>query len=121
MGGGAEGCFEHVLRNARDLGLCGVCGEVQSPKSQVQSHGSFGHATRITLPSSIFYLLSLTLFACSLMSKSMLVTLPFVLLLLDYWPLNRFQKTQAPHRSAPFILRPSSFSKSSPSSPSRWL
>jgi protein O-mannosyl-transferase len=29
------------------------------------------------------------LFACGLMSKPMLVTLPFVLLLLDYWPLNR--------------------------------
>lgn len=31
------------------------------------------------------------LFILGLMSKSMLVTLPFVLLLLDYWPLNRFQ------------------------------
>jgi len=29
-------------------------------------------------------------FALGLMSKSMLVTLPFVLLLLDYWPLRRF-------------------------------
>ncbi len=32
------------------------------------------------------------LFALSLMSKAMLVTLPFVLLLLDYWPLQRLQK-----------------------------
>jgi len=30
-------------------------------------------------------------FALGLMSKPMLVTLPFVLLLLDYWPLNRLQ------------------------------
>jgi tetratricopeptide (TPR) repeat protein len=30
-------------------------------------------------------------FVLGLMSKPMLVTLPFVLLLLDYWPLNRFQ------------------------------
>lgn len=30
------------------------------------------------------------LFALGLMSKPMLVTVPFVLLLLDYWPLNRF-------------------------------
>jgi hypothetical protein len=30
------------------------------------------------------------LFACSLMSKSMLVTLPCVMLLLDVWPLRRF-------------------------------
>ena len=29
------------------------------------------------------------LFALGLLSKNMLVTLPFVLLLLDYWPLNR--------------------------------
>jgi tetratricopeptide (TPR) repeat protein len=36
------------------------------------------------------YLLTLLLFALGLMSKPMLVTLPFLLLLLDYWPLNRF-------------------------------
>src|SRR3989440_4089801 len=35
------------------------------------------------------YLLVLLMFALGLMSKPMLVTLPFVLLLLDYWPLNR--------------------------------
>ena len=32
------------------------------------------------------------LFALGLMAKPMLITLPFVLLLLDYWPLNRFQR-----------------------------
>ena len=36
------------------------------------------------------YLLVVFLFALGLMSKPMLVTLPFVLLLLDFWPLNRF-------------------------------
>jgi tetratricopeptide (TPR) repeat protein len=35
------------------------------------------------------YFLCLILFILSLMSKPMLVTLPFVLLLLDYWPLKR--------------------------------
>jgi tetratricopeptide (TPR) repeat protein len=35
------------------------------------------------------YLLTLGLFALGLMSKPMLVTTPFVLLLLDYWPLGR--------------------------------
>ena len=35
------------------------------------------------------YLLVLLLFALGLMCKPMLVTLPFVLLLLDYWPLKR--------------------------------
>jgi tetratricopeptide (TPR) repeat protein len=37
------------------------------------------------------YLLVALLFACGLMSKPMLVTLPFVLLLLDYWPLGRIR------------------------------
>jgi Flp pilus assembly protein TadD len=36
------------------------------------------------------YLLTLLLFALGLMAKPMLVTLPFVLLLLDFWPLKRF-------------------------------
>ncbi len=36
------------------------------------------------------YLLIVVFFALGLMSKPMLVTLPFVLLLLDYWPLQRF-------------------------------
>jgi tetratricopeptide (TPR) repeat protein len=36
------------------------------------------------------YLLIFVAFALGLMSKPMLVTLPFVLLLLDYWPLQRF-------------------------------
>ena len=37
----------------------------------------------------VFYGLALLLFALGLMSKPMVVTLPFVLLLLDYWPLGR--------------------------------
>jgi tetratricopeptide (TPR) repeat protein len=40
--------------------------------------------------SSRYYLLALGLYALGLMSKAMLVTTPFVLLLLDYWPLRRF-------------------------------
>jgi hypothetical protein len=38
-----------------------------------------------------FYGLSLLFFDLGLMSKPMLVTLPFVLLLLDYWPLGRLE------------------------------
>jgi tetratricopeptide (TPR) repeat protein len=38
---------------------------------------------------SLYYFLSLSLFALGLMSKPMLVTVPFVLLLLDFWPLKR--------------------------------
>jgi len=38
----------------------------------------------------VFYALALLMFALGLMAKPMLVTLPFLLLLLDYWPLQRF-------------------------------
>ena len=41
-------------------------------------------------PSAIRYLTVAVLFIAGLMSKPMLVTVPFVLLLLDYWPLGRF-------------------------------
>jgi len=46
-------------------------------------------------PSPYRYALVILLFALGLMAKPMLVTLPFVLLLLDYWPLSRFQKSTA--------------------------
>ena len=45
---------------------------------------------------SFFYGLVLLFFALGLMSKPMLVTLPFVLLLLDYWPLQRFKRPTLP-------------------------
>jgi tetratricopeptide (TPR) repeat protein len=41
-------------------------------------------------PSVGRYLLVIAAFALGLLSKSMLVTVPFVLLLLDYWPLRRY-------------------------------
>ena len=40
-----------------------------------------------------YYRMALVLFVLGLMSKPMLVTLPFVLLLLDYWPLGRVGHT----------------------------
>jgi tetratricopeptide (TPR) repeat protein len=40
------------------------------------------------------YLTMSVLFVCGLMSKPMLVTTPVVLLLLDYWPLNRDQTSE---------------------------
>src|SRR5262245_61167751 len=48
------------------------------------------YARYVRAPSARRYLLVALLFGFGLMSKSMLVTLPFVLLLLDYWPLDRF-------------------------------
>jgi len=46
-------------------------------------------------PSLIRYGVVVLLFALGLLSKNMLVTMPFVLLLLDYWPLNRLFKLHA--------------------------
>jgi tetratricopeptide (TPR) repeat protein len=43
----------------------------------------------IKRPGTAPYLLALLTFALALMAKPMLVTLPFVFLLLDYWPLGR--------------------------------
>jgi hypothetical protein len=44
-------------------------------------------------PSLARYATMAVLFACGLMAKPMLVTIPFVLLLLDYWPLGRFAQS----------------------------
>lgn len=48
-----------------------------------------GASARTRHSSARFYFLSLGCFALGLMSKATLVTWPFVLLLLDYWPLMR--------------------------------
>ncbi|MFZ0732878.1 MAG: tetratricopeptide repeat protein [Candidatus Sulfotelmatobacter sp.] len=45
-----------------------------------------------------WYALALLMFLCGLASKPMVITLPFVLLLLDYWPLERVSQI-APHSS----------------------
>ena len=65
---------------------------VAGPESEVQGSRFEVQGSRLPqFPAALFYVLSLVLFALGLMSKPMLVTLPFVLLLLDYWPLRRFQ------------------------------
>jgi len=47
------------------------------------------YALYVKTPTAVRYALLLILFALGLMSKPMIVTLPFVLFLLDYWPLRR--------------------------------
>jgi tetratricopeptide (TPR) repeat protein len=49
------------------------------------------YVSYVRLPRARSYLVVVFLFACGLMSKPMLVTLPFVLLLLDYWPFQRIK------------------------------
>ncbi|MHC4396677.1 MAG: tetratricopeptide repeat protein [Planctomycetota bacterium] len=63
------------------------------------------------------YLAVAAAFSLGLLSKAMLVTLPFVLLLLDYWPLGRFQvgrskgkkKSQKPVSPSPTYKRATFF------------
>ena len=49
------------------------------------------YAWYVAKPGLARYALTFCSFALGLMAKSMLVTLPFVLLLLDYWPLGRYR------------------------------
>lgn len=51
-------------------------------------------------PSRRNYALLVLVFALGLLAKSMLVTLPFVLLLLDIWPYRRWSPSRAPWSSA---------------------
>ena len=90
--------------------------QVPSPRSKVQSQEA-ERAARPAVPSSRFrvrgsrfkvwsfppcfwYWAAMLMFACGLMSKPMLVTVPFVLLLLDYWPLGRMQNEECRRQKA---------------------
>jgi protein O-mannosyl-transferase len=53
------------------------------------------YAAYVRRPGVWRYLATLALFACGLMSKPMLVTLPLILLMLDYWPLDRLSPERA--------------------------
>jgi len=74
------------------------------------------YATYSRAPGKKNYSLALLLFALGLMAKPMVVTLPFVMLLMDYWPLGRFREESERRKSdskawihlckekAPFLL-----------------
>jgi protein O-mannosyl-transferase len=83
---------------------------------------AYAHYTR--KPSAGRYVTMSILFACGLLSKPMLVTTPLVLLLLDYWPLNRgpaFAKATARQaevrhgESVPRRIRSQRFATANPS------
>ncbi len=66
------------------------------------------YAAYVFRPSAFRYLGVFVFFAFGLMSKPMLVTLPCVLLLLDYWPLKRFSFQELPgqrFQNHPFAFR----------------
>jgi tetratricopeptide (TPR) repeat protein len=54
--------------------------------ASIYAYACYAESSKIS-----WYFFCLILFSLSLMSKPMLVTLPFVLLLLDYWPLGRWR------------------------------
>ena len=60
-------------------------GRMQNEETGANRHGS----PLVTRHASLSYSLALFFFACGLMSKAMVVTVPFVMLLLDWWPLGR--------------------------------
>jgi Flp pilus assembly protein TadD len=68
--------------------LCLMAYAQYAGKSKVQSPKSKG-----------YYFLALLFFGLGLMSKPMLVTWPFVMLLLDWWPLKRSRKSEAGSRN----------------------
>jgi tetratricopeptide (TPR) repeat protein len=66
--------------------------------------GAYGAYAR--RPSWWRYLLVVLAFALGLMAKPMLVTLPCVLLLLDYWPLRRLRPDWTPPLPEPLVPAP---------------
>ncbi len=73
------------------------------------------YAFYVEQPSTRRYLPTLLFFALGLMAKPMLVTLPFVLLLLDYWPLKRLPRlSQENQQPAALQVRESKKQKKKP-------
>ena len=61
------------------------------------------YAEYVKRPGWMRYGAALLMFALGLMSKPMVVTLPFLMLLLDYWPLNRYAEEGCFRRFAALI------------------
>lgn len=71
-----------------------------------RTSSSPGNESNVRPSSSNQYILAFLFFAFGLMSKPMLVTMPFVLLLLDFWPLQRLQPAiNGKARSIGMLLR----------------
>src|SRR3954447_572447 len=51
-----------------------------------------------------YYIASVAMFVIGITAKGMIITLPFVLILLDYWPLNRFDLKRNVIEKIPFFI-----------------
>ena len=69
----------------------------------------WSYARYAELPLMRRYLPVVGAFALGLMAKPMLVTLPFVLLLLDYWPLKRLRFNASDHQTIELHPKPTAF------------
>jgi tetratricopeptide (TPR) repeat protein len=74
----------------------------------------WGYLRYVERPEVKRYLLMILTFTLGLMAKPMLVTLPFVLLLLDYWPLRRYAAGQSVDAPEPLIQSPIKSRKAGP-------
>src|SRR5439155_3330400 len=83
------------------LTLLAYVNYVKKSKAQGLDFKTTTHHSPNTMDRSVSYALALVFFAAGLMSKPMVVTLPFVMLLLDYWPLNRFIATPNINEQSP--------------------
>jgi tetratricopeptide (TPR) repeat protein len=68
-----------------------ISNQPSGPRTTGQGLPQRNYRLLITDHRLLFYLLSLFFLALGLMSKPMLVTWPFVMLLLDFWPLRRLE------------------------------
>ncbi len=66
--------------------------KMSNDECRMESRRPAGHSSFVIRHSG--YWLALVFFALGLMAKPMLVTLPFLMLLLDYWPLNRMRNSE---------------------------
>jgi hypothetical protein len=93
----AQRCAQRILLSPDDLGVDELRAQgnlkAHLPSFNIQTLGT---ESRISASRTIFLSSSvLVFFVLGLMSKPMLVTMPFVLLLLDYWPLGRISSVRA--------------------------
>jgi len=83
----------------RDDGKTGGRPTTAEPAAR-NRHGN----SRLALRAALWYLVALLWFALGLLSKPMLVTLPCVMLLLDYWPLRRLERRDGRLRLRPRLV-----------------